>query len=1538
MNFIKDLIFIIFLTTLAACNKIGTSEFNDLINGTTVVAPVISYSGANGNTGLVGSAMIVSPTTLVSAGASVTSCSSSPSLPSGLSIDSVTCVVTGTPSSLLSATVYTIAATNSAGTSTAFLTLSVNANSPSLSYIGSTGAPNLVRALSTITPMIFSSNGAAISSCTISPPLSAGLAIDNSTCVISGTPTTTSMATVYSVTATNSIGSISANVTIGVDANSPSISFDAATGTNGAIGTSMSVSPTTFFENGASITNCATTPSLPAWATINSSTCVISGTPDANLSSTSFTVTATNSAGSTTANVSLSVGASAPSLSFSASTGMSGAYGVAMSVTPSTLSANGAAITNCATTPSLPSWATINSSTCVISGTPDAILSSTSFTVTATNGAGSTTANVSLSVGASAPSLSFSASSGTSGSYGVVMSVTPSTLSANGAAITNCATTPSLPSWATINSSTCVISGIPDAILSSTSFTVTATNSAGSTTANVSLSVGASAPSLSFSASAGTSGSYGVAMSVTPSTLSANGAAITNCAITPSLPSWATINSSTCVISGTPDAILSSTSFTVTATNSLGSTTANVSLSVGASAPSLSFSASTGMSGAYGVAMSVTPSTLSANGAAITNCATTPSLPSWATINSSTCVISGTPDAGLSSTSYTIIATNSAGSSAGADVSLSVGAGVPTISYSGAAGTNGRTGEAMNVAPTSLISNGANVTLCSSSPSLPAWASLNATTCEITGVPTGARAPTTYTITARNSAGNSLGATVTLSVSPLVEAIWPTNGANWMDYVSNDTTKKITQVTDTACTGSETGFFACLHGGEYRKVVIDSETSCSNLTITEHLGVFDWVCDDSSGTQVVFISVGLKKGKGLRDLIESDGSNWKENKVTITGGSSTYESISSRTWWSNGLTALPVNSTAGDAAVSLSSSGEIYYLADSSGVTNTNGYYLGVNKIAVVTLGSSSLVYGSNTSGASNSSTAGNKTSPSLRVMLFSDQDFQWFEAKLDTTGSPGSNHAENGIRLGGSVFSRVNNTIINGSPEPSSTALFLFTGTLQTKITGLSISNPSQSNISAFAIQGSQFSNYHFIQDYTLANNYGNSVATSTHTGDDIVFHRIKINNGSGTVFSNANGSKNNRYIEGIVSQWGNVVNSAFNDYGVYSGFSIFNSGSSNSNPFGAALNQNKLHNLVVANGAGRGLGVVSAVTDTTYSQLAILNMLQVSGIHLDKDSVALDNKFTGNLILGSNVAECAYEVSTRSLATIGMTVAGGATAGNCETDGISDANIVSGKTIAGAIVGKIATDDTANASSDVNGQALYALSNDWFNFTNNFFRGWGVTGNATFPDNSGADTNTGRCLSGNTCSIWDYSLRTKSAASSVIYNNSDSGSTTANSSVTGGGSCPDEIDGSTRILKTAPFTYDLDIATNGMSTGYNGYNVTDTDFTDLCSAGETCEQRYLKNAIELIGAINTDDSSSTFGQIVGDLDGLCEAGETCLYTPNFGAYQGHSNNSGEYNLNGTRNWAGTGPFKTCTYGTNTSAPYNIPNVKIYFYESNGY
>jgi len=68
-----------------------------------------------------------------------------------------------------------------------------------------------------ISPSVLTNGGGAILSCTTSPTLPSGLSINNSTCVISGTPSVSTSATLYTITVTNNLGSNSVNLALSID-------------------------------------------------------------------------------------------------------------------------------------------------------------------------------------------------------------------------------------------------------------------------------------------------------------------------------------------------------------------------------------------------------------------------------------------------------------------------------------------------------------------------------------------------------------------------------------------------------------------------------------------------------------------------------------------------------------------------------------------------------------------------------------------------------------------------------------------------------------------------------------------------------------------------------------------------------------------------------------------------------------------------------------------------------------------------------------------------------------------------------------------------------------------------------------------------------------------------------------------------------------------------------------------------------------------------------------------------------------------------
>ena len=618
-----------------------------------------------------------------------------------------------------------------------------------------------------ITPSALNQGGTTITNCTISPALPSGLSINTSTCVISGTPPNESPLTTYTVTIHNSAGTGTATVALKIDPIPPTLSYSGATGTVGQMENAMSITPTALNQGGTTITNCTTSPALPEGLSIHTTTCVISGTP-VGMSDQNYVITIHNSAGTGTANLRIVVGPSLPILSYSGTTGTNGQWDVAFSASPTSLRLRGSNLLSCTITPALPTGLTIDQSTCVISGIPKAILSSTVFTITPTNIVGSgTPATVTLSLIPNIPILSYSGSTGTSGQWDVSMSVSPTTRDTRGASITTCSITPSLPTGLSINQSTCVISGTPTVTLASTTFTITPQNSAGngaSTTVN--LSVAPNTPVLSYSGSSGTSGQWDVPMSITPTTLNNRGSSVTGCSITPALPTGLTINANTCVISGTPKAILSSATFTVTATNAVGSgSSTTVTLTIIPNIPIISYSGATGTTGNAQSSRTISPTTLDTRGGGVTSCQSSPALPAGLTFNNTTCVISGSPTTAQSATTYTITATNSAGTSSSTTVSIAVSAITPTISYTA---STGNIHSARTITPT-INAGGSTVSNCTAS--LPAGLSIAPTTCIISGTPTASQTATNHTVTITTAHGLSNTGTVSITVSPIAPAL-----------------------------------------------------------------------------------------------------------------------------------------------------------------------------------------------------------------------------------------------------------------------------------------------------------------------------------------------------------------------------------------------------------------------------------------------------------------------------------------------------------------------------------------------------------------------------------------------------------------------------------------------------------------------------------------------------------------------------------------------------------------------------------------------
>ncbi len=232
--------------------------------------------------------------TLVATGSSpITWAVTAGSLPAGLSLNTSTGAITGTPTTA-AAYSFTITATNSTGSDGQAYTGSVAA-SPTPPTVTTTTLTSMTQGVSfseTLaatgdTPMTWAVTGGT---------LPAGLSLNASTGAITGTPSGSGSYS-FTVTATNSAGSdgqaFSGTITAGV------VPPNITTTSLSTVTVSSYYTRTLTATGGTPITWALTVGSLPAGLSLNTSTGVIDGTPT-TAGAYTFTIGATNSAGTDT--------------------------------------------------------------------------------------------------------------------------------------------------------------------------------------------------------------------------------------------------------------------------------------------------------------------------------------------------------------------------------------------------------------------------------------------------------------------------------------------------------------------------------------------------------------------------------------------------------------------------------------------------------------------------------------------------------------------------------------------------------------------------------------------------------------------------------------------------------------------------------------------------------------------------------------------------------------------------------------------------------------------------------------------------------------------------------------------------------------------------------------------------------------------------------------------------------------------------------------------------------------------------------------
>ena len=614
---------------ISASNAAGTGTAT-LVLTVWGQAPYLTQTSASGYTGAAFSYQLVAQ----NMAAAYSPVYRMTGLPAGLSVNASTGLITGTitaPAGIYYPVVYLN--NEFSGTDGGFIFyVDLPAVTSALNATATVGRPFTYQITGSYNPTYYSASG-----------LPAGLTINESTGVISGTPTGTGGTYNVIVSVNNSTGGSNATVVLTVTAGTTPVITSplSATIPYGLAFTyqiQATNSPTSFASSG-----------LPAGLTLNPTSGLISsgGQPTyySNWGSTySVTISATNSSGTNSSTVVLTVGGEvsviSSSLAVSAIAGQSFTYQATATGRPTDYVASG-----------LPSGLTLNSYTGLISGTMNVSPGVYTATLSVFCAYGWTSSYLVITVGAVpgnrptiTSSLSANAYSGLTFFYQIAASNTPTSFAASG-----------LPAGLALDPLSGAISGTLSAPSGVYVVSITATNPVGTGSASLSITVGVLAPPVVTSAktaNANVGSSFGYQITASSSGLyfAATG-----------LPPGLSLNTVSGVISGTPQTT-GVYSAAVTAINQIGQSsqtlTITVSAAIAAQAPAITSPATAnawiGEVFSYQITGSNAPTSYTAGG-----------LPAGLTLNASTGAISGTPSGSAGTFAVTISVANGAGSATG---------------------------------------------------------------------------------------------------------------------------------------------------------------------------------------------------------------------------------------------------------------------------------------------------------------------------------------------------------------------------------------------------------------------------------------------------------------------------------------------------------------------------------------------------------------------------------------------------------------------------------------------------------------------------------------------------------------------------------------------------------------------------------------------------------------------------------------------------------------------------------------------------------
>ena len=640
--------------TITASNVTGTDSATISIT-VNPEAPKISLSVATVNAEL---NVAIANITVINSGGTPTSYAISRSLSAGLSFSTETGTISGIPSAIATAIIYTVTATNITGTDSATVEISVSqiASKPSIANIEDA---QTYYAGVMISPVEFTNSGDPAQSCASNLALPTGLnaVVSGNSCAISGMPTMVSAITTYTIIATNPIGSDTATIDISVTFATPSISVSTTTV---VASVAAAITDITVSNDGGTATY-SISPTLSEGLSFDTTDGTISGTPSATATLQVYTITASNVTNSDSATLSITVNIAAPNISLSTTT-ITATAGSAISNITVTNSGGDATYS---ISPAIDNGLSFDTTDGTISGTPANAATNVIYTVTASNISGNSTATLNITVNPAAPDISLSTTTITATAGSAISNIT---VTNSGGTATSYAIAPAFNIGLSFSTETGTISGTPANAATNVVWTITASNVTGTDSATLSITVNPAAPDISLSTTTITATAGSAISDITVT----NFGGTATYSISPAIANNLSFDTTDGTISGTPANAATNIVWTITASNVSGTDSATLSITVNPAAPNIAF-----LPASITFAIGIYVDDISAinNGGVADLYSIVPAITNNLFFSTATGSISGTPSATATAMIYTITATNVTNSDS-ATLSITVNAAI----------------------------------------------------------------------------------------------------------------------------------------------------------------------------------------------------------------------------------------------------------------------------------------------------------------------------------------------------------------------------------------------------------------------------------------------------------------------------------------------------------------------------------------------------------------------------------------------------------------------------------------------------------------------------------------------------------------------------------------------------------------------------------------------------------------------------------------------------------------------------------------------